>query len=84
MNPIEDKDEINLIEFASVLWLQKKLLFTSFFFIFFLSFFSNLFITPKYESSAILLERNSNSSGSMEGVSSLARIAGSDFRKIRK
>ncbi len=76
MNPIEDKDEINLIEFASVLWLQKKLLFTSFFFIFFLSFLATFFITPKYESSAILLERNSNSSGSMDGVSSLARIAG--------
>ena len=74
MNPIEDKDEINLIEFASVLWLQKAFIYI-FLFIFFLSFLAT-FITPKYESSAILLERNSNSSGSMEGVSSLARIAG--------
>ena len=76
MNQIEDKDEINLIEFASVLWFQKKLLFISFFFIFFLSFLATFFIPPKYESSAILLERNSNSSESMNGVSSLARIAG--------
>ena len=76
MTQIEDKDEINLIEFASVLWFQKKLLLISFFFIFFLSFLATFFIPPKYESSAILLERNSNSSESMNGVSSLARIAG--------
>tara|TARA_Y200000002_G_scaffold54048_1_gene39510 strand:- start:15582 stop:16454 length:873 start_codon:yes stop_codon:yes gene_type:complete len=71
-----DKDEINLLELISIIWSERKLLFISFFSVFFLSFFLTFLITPKYESSAILLERSSNSSEISSGASSLARIAG--------
>tara|TARA_B100000989_G_C19522092_1_gene464708 strand:+ start:1693 stop:2559 length:867 start_codon:yes stop_codon:yes gene_type:complete len=84
MHQIEDKDEINLIEIVSIVWSQKKLLLVLFFFIFFLTYLATFFISPKYESTAILLERNSSSSGSIDGVSSLARIAGFQFSENKE